>query len=93
MSVSSAILSRISAFTRGDLKASLNFCAETFSHKSLGNWKWYESDEGCFANKPTKFFFTIAVSNKSVLKSGRLQPSALYRAARFANFEGILVYF
>ena len=39
------------------------------------------------------FFFTIAVSNKSVLKSGKLQPSALYRAARFANFEGILVYF
>ena len=70
-----------------------NFRLPLFLSLSLGNWKWYESDEGCFANKPTKFFFTIAVSNKSVLKSGRLQPSALYRAARFANFEGILVYF
>lgn len=38
-------------------------------------------------------FFAIAVSNKSVLKSGRLQASSLYHAARSANFEGILVYF
>lgn len=38
-------------------------------------------------------FFAIAVSNKSVLKSGRLQASSLYHAASSANFEGILVYF
>ena len=43
--------------------------------------------------KNLQSFFAIAVSNKSVLKSGRLQPSSLYHDARSANFEGILVHF